>query len=106
MLSISSIKITEGALSAARANKHFISFSPSPIHLLVKVEAEQLKNVDLHSVAIAFASIVLPFPGGPYNRIPFEGERRPLKISGLSVGRTMVSFNVRLTSAKPLMSSQ
>ncbi len=32
------------------------------------VEAEMLKNVVWHSVATAFASIVLPVPGGPYLR--------------------------------------
>lgn len=106
MLSISSIKITAGALSAAKANKHFMSFSPSPIHLLVNVEAEQLKNVDLHSVAIAFASIVFPLPGGPYSKIPLEGESSPLKISGFKIGSTMVSLRVCFTSAKPLISSQ
>ena len=63
--SISSMKITLGALSAASAKRHFISFSPSPIHFEVRVDALQLKKVDLHSVAIALASIVLPFPGGP-----------------------------------------
>jgi hypothetical protein len=29
-----------------------------------------LKNVVLHSVATAFANIVLPVPGGPNKRIP------------------------------------
>lgn len=106
MLSISSIKTTEGALSYARANNVFISFSPSPIHLLVNVEAEQLKNVDLHSVAIALANIVLPFPGGPYSKIPLLGDRSPLKISGLKVGNTIVSFRIFLTSSRPLISFQ
>ena len=70
------------------------------------MDALQLKKVDLHSVAIALASIVFPFPGGPYKRIPFEGASSPLKISGLMVGRMMVSFKICFTSARPLMSSQ
>jgi hypothetical protein len=41
------------------------SFSPSPTHLLVKLAALMLKNVARLSVASAFASIVLPLPGGP-----------------------------------------
>jgi len=69
--------------------------------LEVRVTALQEKNVDLHSVAIAFAKSVFPFPGGPYNNMPFAGERMPLKISGLRVGRTIVSFNSFFTSSKP-----
>jgi hypothetical protein len=36
-----------------------------------------LKNVVPHSVATAFASIVLPVPGGPNIRTPFHGRRMP-----------------------------
>ena len=39
--------------------------------------ALKLKNVDLLSPDIAFASKVLPFPGGPYKRIPFGGALNP-----------------------------
>ena len=63
--SISSMNMTAGAYSLAIAKRAFISFSPSPIHLDVKVDALQLKKVDLHSVAIALASMVFPLPGGP-----------------------------------------
>ena len=63
--SISSIKITLGSLSYARAKRVRTSFSLSPIHLEVSVTALQEKKVDLHSVAIAFASRVFPLPGGP-----------------------------------------
>lgn len=82
-----------------------MSLSPSPIHLEVKVEALTLKKVDLHSEAIALASIVLPFPGGPYSRIPLAGDKMPLKMSGLRVGRIMVSLITLFTSSRPLMSS-
>jgi hypothetical protein len=40
-------------------------FSPSPIHLDVREEAEIAKKVKLDSVATALAIKVLPFPGGP-----------------------------------------
>ena len=83
-----------------------MSFSPSPIHFDVSVDAEQLKNVLRHSVAIAFASMVLPLPGGPKSKMPLEGERRPLKMSGFKAGRTMVSWRIFLTSSRPLMSCQ
>lgn len=49
------------------------SFSESPRHLLTSVEADILKKVVRHSVATALANMVLPVPGGPCNRIPFQG---------------------------------
>jgi hypothetical protein len=75
--SISSIKIMLGLLIYATANKVLIIFSLSPTHFDIKVLADILKNVDLHSDATALASIVLPFPGGPYNKIPFVGSLIP-----------------------------
>ena len=83
-----------------------MSFSPSPIHFEVRVEALQLKKVDWHSVAMALASIVFPFPGGPYKRIPLDGAKSPRNISGRMVGIIIVSFRTVLTSARPLTSSQ
>ena len=38
-----------------------------------------LKNVECISDATAFARRVLPVPGGPNNKIPFHGSRRPVK---------------------------
>ena len=62
--------MTEGDYILATANKVFINFSLSPIHLETKLEADILKKVHLHSVATAFASIVLPVPGGPTSNAP------------------------------------
>jgi hypothetical protein len=69
--------MTEGDYILATANKVFINFSLSPIHLETKLEADILKKVHLHSVATAFASIVFPFPGGPYKSIPVSGDLIP-----------------------------
>ena len=41
-----------------------------PTHLDVRVDAETLKNVALHSDATALASIVFPLPGGPKSSKP------------------------------------
>ena len=41
-----------------------------------------LKNVVLHSVAIALARSVLPVPGGPYSNKPFQGLSMPLNNCG------------------------
>ena len=63
-----------------------MSRSLSPTHLDMRVLADTLKKVDWHSEATAFASMVLPLPGGPYRRIPLVGSRIPEKISGLNCG--------------------
>jgi hypothetical protein len=62
--------------------------SLSPRHFDVSVDAVTLKNVILHSVATAFASSVLPVPGGPKSRTPFQGRRMPWKYPGMSMGST------------------
>ena len=56
------------------------NFSESPLHLLTRVEAEILKNVVSHSDATALANNVLPVPGGPWRRMPFQGLKKNKKI--------------------------
>ena len=48
----------------------FISFSPSPMYLLVTLEEEIEKKLNWDSVATALASRVLPVPGGPNSSTP------------------------------------
>eukprot|EP00638_Chattonella_subsalsa_P021432 CAMPEP_0117893164 /NCGR_PEP_ID=MMETSP0950-20121206/25148_1 /TAXON_ID=44440 /ORGANISM="Chattonella subsalsa, Strain CCMP2191" /LENGTH=55 /DNA_ID=CAMNT_0005753341 /DNA_START=65 /DNA_END=228 /DNA_ORIENTATION=- len=48
----------------ATAKRVRTSFSPSPIHLLVRLLAEMLKKVAPDWWAIALPIIVLPVPGG------------------------------------------
>ena len=71
--------------------------------MLTIVEALMLKKVVRHSVATAFASIVLPVPGGPNNRIPFQGSRIPWKKCGYFIGMSTASFRSRLHSVSPTM---
>lgn len=59
------------------SNSNRTSFSDSPLYFDVNVEDETLKNVVPHSVATAFASIVLPVPGGPTMSTPFQGRLIP-----------------------------
>lgn len=59
------------------SNNSRTSFSDSPLYFDVNVEDETLKNVVPHSVATAFASIVLPVPGGPTMSTPFQGRLIP-----------------------------
>lgn len=61
------------------SNNSLTSFSDSPRYFEVKVDEETLKNVVPHSVATALASIVLPVPGGPTIRTPFQGLLIPCK---------------------------
>lgn len=61
------------------SNNSRTSFSDSPLYFDVNVEDETLKNVVPHSVATAFASIVLPVPGGPTISTPFQGRLIPFK---------------------------
>mmetsp|Transcript_16575 Transcript_16575/g.39339 ORF Transcript_16575/g.39339 Transcript_16575/m.39339 type:complete len:290 (+) Transcript_16575:600-1469(+) len=105
MESISSMKITEGAISRATLNSVRTSFSPSPIHRLVSEDAERAKNVHLDSFASARARRVFPLPGGPYSRSPFAGERIPLKRSDRSAGSTTSSCRARLAPPSPAMLS-
>lgn len=62
------------------SNKRRISFSDSPRYFEVRVALETEKKVVLHSLATAFASKVLPVPGGPNIHIPRHGRRIPLEI--------------------------
>ena len=80
------------------------SFSLSPLHLLVSKLAVTLKKVVPHSVATDLANIVLPVPGGPVIKTPFQGRRIPWKKSGIHRGSTMASSSKALASRKPAIS--
>lgn len=71
--SSSSMKIMAGAFSLANSNTSRTSLAPSPMYFLTNSEATILINVAFVSLATAFASKVLPVPGGPYNNIPLGG---------------------------------
>ena len=82
------------------------SFSLSPRHLLASVLADTLMNVVRHSVATAFASSVLPVPGGPYSSTPRQGLRMPEKKAGQMRGSTTASCSSALAPSRPAMSPQ
>ena len=65
---------------------------------------EELKKVMSSTPAAAFANIVLPVPGGPYNKTPFHGSRMPVKNSGTNNGKDTASFNNRFAFSRPAMS--
>ena len=68
--------MTTGLSFDANVNKAFINFELSPYNLFSKTEGLQEMNIPFSSLAIAFANIVFPVPGSPYNIIPFGGENR------------------------------
>mmetsp|Transcript_8905 Transcript_8905/g.14447 ORF Transcript_8905/g.14447 Transcript_8905/m.14447 type:complete len:200 (+) Transcript_8905:153-752(+) len=104
--SISSMKIIDGRFLYARSNKAFTFFSPSPMNFETIDDALMLKNVAFDSPASAFATIVLPVPGGPKSNNPFGGFRRPLKISGFSLGSITASVRAFFTESSPTTSSK
>ena len=63
--SISSRKITDGAACLAFLKTSLTAFSDSPTHLDRNSGPLMLMKLAWLSVATAFASIVLPVPGGP-----------------------------------------
>ena len=100
------MKMTDGCLARATAKSAFTIFSPSPIHLDMRLDAEMEKKVEDESVAIALAINVLPVPGGPKSSRPFGGRLAPTKSSGRRRGRTVISVTDCFAKAKPAIESQ
>jgi len=73
--------------------------------LLDKDEALTLKKVVFPDAATAFASIVLPVPGGPNISTPLHGLLIPVKKCGILMGISTASFKHYLQSFKPAISS-
>ena len=86
---------------------HLPSFWASPNHLLIRLDILTLMKTAPDSLAIAFASMVFPVPGGPYNRTPFCGPRSfPCENkSGRCRGRITSSNKVCLIVSRPPIES-
>ena len=81
--SISSMKITAGATWRARAKRRETCCSDSPYHLDRRSDDLVATKFASASRATAFASRVLPVPGGPKSRKPLAGRMpRRRKASG------------------------
>mmetsp|Transcript_3840 Transcript_3840/g.5362 ORF Transcript_3840/g.5362 Transcript_3840/m.5362 type:complete len:312 (-) Transcript_3840:1683-2618(-) len=107
ILSTSSMKITVGEILLANVKIALTYFSPSPNHFDAIVAIDTLIKFAMHCVAIAFASIVFPVPGGPKRRIPLQGfVRLPLvNNSGLWSGSITSSRRFCFTSSSAPISS-
>jgi len=75
--SISSMKIRQGAFFRPCSNMSRTRLAPTPTNISTKSEPLMEKNGTSASPAIAFASSVLPVPGGPTISTPF-GMRPPI----------------------------
>ena len=74
MASISSMNTIQGAFSFAWLNKSRTLAAPIPTNISTNSEPDMEKNGTPASPATAFASMVLPVPGGPTSRMPFGME--------------------------------
>ena len=68
--SISSKKIMQGALALALLKTYLTDLSDSPTYLLSNSGPFTAIKFACEAFATAFANIVLPQPGGPYNSTP------------------------------------
>ncbi len=71
MASISSINTIHGAFSFACPKRSRTLEAPIPTNISTNSDPDIEKNGTFDSPATAFASIVLPVPGGPTRRTPF-----------------------------------
>ena len=100
------MKTIAGACSRASLNRRLIRAAPSPANISMNEEADWLKKLAPDSCATAFASSVLPVPGGPCRRIPF-GTLAPSCLNRLgSVRKSTTSRSSSLVSSTPATSSQ
>lgn len=65
------MNIIAGAFYLAAANKSLTLAAPTPTKIYTKSDPDTGINGTPASPAQAFASIVLPVPGGPDNKTPF-----------------------------------
>ncbi len=105
MASISSIKTIQGAFSLACLNKSLTLAAPTPTNISTKSEPDNVKNGTAASPATAFASNVLPVPGGPTSKAPL-GILPPsvVNLSGF-FKKSTISFTSSLASSSPATSS-
>lgn len=105
--SISSISMIEGAYSRASSNSIMSRCSLSPMYLEVMSDTETQKQVASLWWQTACASIVLPTPGGPYNKMLCHGLTCPYsKTKGQIVGRINVMLIISLAYSFPAMSAK
>ena len=102
--SISSIKIIHGAFFSASLNKSLTREAPTPTYNSIKSEPAREKNGTCASPATAFASRVLPVPGGPTSSAPFGSFAPILEYLPGLCRKSTISFRESLASSSPATS--
>ena len=107
-LPISSINIIQGWILTTKENTAAVSSWLSPYHLSVKMLISRFIKHVLVSFAVALAIIVLPHPGGPYNKTPFGAwvNWESSNNSFLWIGKITVSLSSWIICSWPAIFSQ
>ena len=106
MASISSIKMIQGAILCACLNKSLTREAPTPTNISTKSEPESEKNGTFASPATAFASRVLPVPGGPTRSAPL-GSLAPISAYFLGLcKKSTISRRESFASSSPATSAK
>ena len=104
--SSSSMKMIAGSCFRATANRRRMRAAPRPANISTNEAADWAKNCAPDSCATAFASSVLPVPGGPCRRMPL-GTFAPSAWKGFGSRRnSTISASSALASSTPAMSSK
>ena len=100
------MKMIAGSCLRAIANSRRMRAAPRPANISTNAAADWAKNCAPDSCATAFASSVLPVPGGPCKRIPF-GTLAPSFSNCLGSRRnSTISSSSPRASSTPAMSFQ
>ncbi|CCZ91779.1 predicted protein [Clostridium sp. CAG:167] len=89
----------------ASSNRSLTREAPTPTNISTKSEPEILKNGTPASPATAFASNVLPVPGGPTMITPFGILAPSLVYFSGSARKSTISSNCSFSSTKPATSA-
>ena len=104
--SSSSMKMIAGSCLRATANSRLMRAAPRPANISTNEAADWAKNCAPDSLATAFASSVLPVPGGPCSRIPL-GTWAPSAWKDFGSRRnSTISCSSALASSTPAMSAK
>ena len=99
------MKMIAGSCLRAIANRRRIRAAPRPANISTNDAADCAKNCAPDSFATAFASSVLPVPGGPCSRIPF-GTFAPSAWNDFGSRRnSTISASSAFASSTPAMSA-
>ena len=99
------MKMIAGSCLRAMANRRRMRAAPRPANISTNDAADCAKNWAPDSCATAFASSVLPVPGGPCRRIPF-GTFAPSAWKGLGSRRnSTISASSAFASSTPATSA-